>query len=104
MKSSTLWLAALGFGLLTFAGVRTPPANAFWSITMYDADYFFVDNPLNKYTASPRDPLKYNADGSLDIYIQNESPGNAKESNWLPAPKSGFVLMMRMYWPREQSP
>jgi hypothetical protein len=83
---------------------QTPPADAFWSITMYNGDYFFVDNPLNKYTVSPRNELKYNADGSLDLYIQNESPGKGKEANWLPAPKGKFVLMMRLYWPREQAP
>jgi hypothetical protein len=83
---------------------RTPPASAFWSITMYDAGYFFVDNPLNKYTVSPRDKLKYNPDGSLDLYVQNESPGEGKEANWLPAPKGEFVLMMRLYWPKEKDP
>lgn len=83
---------------------QTPPANGFWSITMYDADYFFVDNPINRYTVSPRNNLKYNADGGLDLYIQNESPGKDKESNWLPAPKGSFILMMRLYWPREKAP
>lgn len=82
----------------------TPPVNAFWSITMYDADYFFVDNPLNKYTVSPRNDLKFNADGSLDIYIQNTSPGQDKEANWLPAPSGDFVLMMRLYWPKTTNP
>lgn len=82
----------------------TPPVNAFWSITMYDADYFFVNNPLNKYTVSPRNNLKQNADGSLDLYIQNESPGTDKEANWLPAPKGDFILMMRLYWPKEKAP
>lgn len=83
---------------------QTPPANAFWSITMYNADYFFVDNPLNKYTVSPRNALKYNADGSLDILVQNKSPGTDKEANWLPAPEGKFVLMMRLYWPKETPP
>lgn len=81
-----------------------PPADAFWSITMYNDQYFFVDNPLNKYTVSPRNNLKYNSDGSLDIYIQNESPGADKEANWLPAPSGKFILMMRMYWPKERDP
>lgn len=83
---------------------QTPPVDAFWSITMYNADYFFVDNPLNKYTVSPRNDLKYNADGSLDIYVQNASPGKNKEANWLPAPKDRFILMMRLYWPKEKAP
>jgi hypothetical protein len=90
--------------VLHFAKGQTPPADAFWSITMYDGDYFFVDNPLNKYTVSPRNDLQYNADGSLDLYIQNESPGKDKEANWLPAPKDKFVLMMRLYWPKETAP
>jgi hypothetical protein len=90
--------------VMHFPKGQTPPANAFWSITMYNAEYFFVDNPLNKYTVSPRNALKYNADGSLDLYIQNESPGKEKEANWLPAPKDKFVLMMRMYWPKEKDP
>jgi len=87
-----------------FAKGQTPPADAFWSITMYDENYFFVDNALNKYTVSPRNELTYRADGSLDLYIQHESPGKDKESNWLPAPKGKFVLMMRLYWPRETDP
>jgi uncharacterized protein (TIGR03000 family) len=90
--------------VLHFDKGRTPPADAFWSLTMYDADYFFVDNPLNKYTVSPRNALKYNPDGSLDIYIQNQSPGADKEANWLPAPEGAFVLMMRLYHPKQTPP
>ncbi|MHC5539660.1 DUF1254 domain-containing protein [Singulisphaera rosea] len=90
--------------VLHFPKGQSPPANAFWSITMYDEAYFFADNPLNKYTVSPRNNLKYNADGSLDLLIQNESPGKDKEANWLPAPKDTFILMMRLYWPREETP
>jgi len=89
---------------LHFEKGQTPPVQGFWSITMYDADYFFVDNPLNKYTVSPRNNLQYNADGSLDIYIQHDSPGKEKESNWLPAPGGDFILMMRLYWPQEKNP
>ena len=62
-----------------FAKGQTPPADGFWSLTMYDGEYFFVANPLNSYTVSPRNDLKYNEDGSLDLYIQNESPGKDKE-------------------------
>ena len=83
---------------------QVPPVDGFWSLTMYNAEYFFVDNPLNKYTVSPRNALKYNDDGSLDIYVQNESPGAEREANWLPAPKDKFVLMMRLYWPKEKDP
>lgn len=90
--------------VMHFPKGQTPPVDAFWSVTMYDADYFFVDNPLNKYTVSPRDALKYNPDGSLDLYIQNESPGTEKVANWLPAPKGEFILMMRLYYPKEKAP
>jgi hypothetical protein len=90
--------------VLHFDKGQTPPANAFWSVTMYDKDYFFVDNPLNRYTVSPRNDLRYNPDGSLDVYIQAESPGAGKESNWLPAPRGEFVLMMRLYYPKETPP
>lgn len=81
-----------------------PPAQGFWSLTMYDASYFFVDNPLNRYSISARENLKTNADGSVDLYIQHESPGADKESNWLPAPAGQFILMMRLYWPKETPP
>ena len=83
---------------------QLPPVRGFWSLTMYGADYFFVDNPLNRYTLSQRNALKENADGSVDLYIQADSPGTDKESNWLPAPKDRFVLMLRMYWPTETPP
>jgi hypothetical protein len=78
-----------------------PPVNGFWSLTMYDAGYFFVNNPLNRYTLSSRNKFKANRDGSVDLYIQNESPGKDKESNWLPAPKDNFILMFRFYWPKD---
>jgi hypothetical protein len=90
--------------VMHFPKGETPPVNAFWSITMYDADYFFVSNVLDRYTVSPRNDLKYNADGSLDLYFQADSPGKEKESNWLPAPKGKFILMMRNYWPKESDP
>ena len=90
--------------VMHFPKGQTPPANGFWSLTMYNGDYFFVANPLNKYTVSPRNNLRTNADGSLDIYIQQTSPGPDKESNWLPAPAGKFILMMRLYWPKETNP
>ena len=91
---------------LTFSKGQTPPVNAFWSITMYQIDqgWWFVPNPLNKFTVSPRNNLKYNADGSLTLYFQNESPGKDREANWLPAPKGEFIPMLRMYWPKESPP
>ena len=89
---------------MTFPKGQMPPVNAFWSLTMYNAEYFFVDNPLNRYTLSSRNQLKENDDGTVTLYIQNESPDKDKESNWLPAPKGKFVLMLRMYWPKEKAP
>jgi uncharacterized protein (TIGR02246 family) len=85
--------------VLHFAEGQDPPVNGFWSLTMYDGEYFLVSNRLNRHSVSPRNALKRNDDGSLDLYIQNGSPGKDKESNWLPAPKGEFKLMLRMYWP-----
>lgn len=81
-----------------------PPVNGFWSLTMYDANYFFVANPLNRFTLGSRSKFKENQDGSVDLYIQNEDPGPDKQANWLPAPKGKFVLMLRLYWPKEKAP
>jgi hypothetical protein len=89
---------------MRFENGQTPPVDGFWSLTMYDKDYFFVDNPLNRYTLSQRNKLKPNADGSVTLYLQADSPGKDKESNWLPAPKDEFILMLRLYWPKEKSP
>jgi hypothetical protein len=90
--------------VMRFGKGELPPANAFWSVTMYDNNYFFVPNPIKRYNVSSRNKFKANADGSIDIYVQHESPGKDKEANWLPAPSGGFVLMMRMYWPKETPP
>ncbi len=80
----------------------TPPAGAFWSVTLYDAQGYQVANPLNRFAVSSWMPLKYNADGSLDLYFQADSPGAEKEANWLPAPKGPFNLTMRIYAPKPQ--
>lgn len=80
---------------------QTPPVNAFWSLTMYGPDELLVDNPINRYVLGDRSPMKFNADGSLDIYIQHERPGKDKEANWLPAPDGPFSVTMRLYWPKE---
>jgi len=91
---------------LTFPKGQTPPVNGFWSITMYmiDGGWWFVPNPLNRFTVSPRNNPKLNADGSLTLYFQNASPGPDKENNWLPAPKGEFIPMLRMYWPKDSNP
>ena len=76
-----------------------PPVNGFWSITMYDSDGYMVENPINRYAIGDREPLRMNQDGSLDILIQHESPGEDREANWLPAPEDDFNLVLRLYWP-----
>jgi hypothetical protein len=88
---------------LRFDKGDTPPADAFWSVTLYDAEGFQVANPLNRFNLASWMPLKYNADGSLDLYFQNESPGADKEANWLPAPKGAFNLLMRLYAPKSEA-
>ena len=88
---------------ITFEQGATPPVNAFWSITLYDAEGFQVGNSLNRFAVSSWMPFKYNADGSLDLYFQNESPGKDKETNWLPAPKGPFNLTMRLYGPKSEA-
>jgi hypothetical protein len=90
--------------VMRFEKGKLPPVDGFWSLTMYDAHYFFVDNPRNRYTLSQRNKLEPNTDGSIELYIQHESPGKDKESNWLPAPQGEFILMMRLYWPKEKPP
>ncbi len=81
----------------------TPPVNAFWSITLYDREGFQVANSLNRFAVSSWMPFKYNADDSLDLYFQNDSPGKDKEANWLPAPKGAFNLTMRLYAPKSDA-
>ena len=88
---------------LHFDKSQLPPASAFWSVTLYDSDGFQVANSINRFAVSSWMPFKYNADGSLDLYFQNESPGTGKEANWLPAPKGAFNLTMRLYAPKEDA-
>jgi hypothetical protein len=90
--------------VMHFEKGQLPPVDGFWSLTMYNAQYFFVANPLNRYTLSARNQLKKNADGSVDLFLQHESPGKSKVSNWLPAPEGKFILMLRMYWPKVTPP
>lgn len=90
--------------VMRFPKGHLPPVEGFWSLTMYDDKYFFVNNPLNRYSISARQNLQTNPDGSTDLYIQKDSPGRDKESNWLPAPAGDFILMLRMYWPSETDP
>ncbi len=92
---------------ITFSAGKLPPANAFWSVTMYDGKtQLLIQNPINRYLVnSPMLPdMKKNPDGSLSIYVQRDSPGKAKESNWLPAPNGPLFMVMRLYWPKEAPP
>jgi hypothetical protein len=88
--------------VLRFGKDEIPPVGAFWSVTLYDKEGFPAANPLKRHVIGDRDELKYNADGSLEIYLQNESPGKEKESNWLPAPTEDFNLTLRLYAPKAQ--
>ena len=87
---------------LRFEPGATPPANAFWSLTMYNERQYFVDNPIDRYAIGDRDPLVFRADGSLELLLQHESPGPEQEANWLPAPAGAFTLILRIYWPRDE--
>jgi hypothetical protein len=88
---------------LHFDPGRTPPANAFWSLTMYDADRYLVENPIHRYAIRDRTPgLRYNSDGSLDIYISRTAP-SGHESNWLPAPAGELSLALRLYLPKPEA-
>jgi hypothetical protein len=92
---------------LTFPAGELPPVNAFWSVTMYDGkSQLLIENPINRYLInSPMLPnMKKNADGSLTLYIQKDSPGADKEANWLPAPNDTIYLVMRLYWPKATPP
>jgi hypothetical protein len=89
--------------VLHFDKSQLPPASAFWSVTLYDSEGFQVANTLNRFAVSSWMPFKYNPDGSLDLYFQNESPGAGKEANWLPAPIGAFNLTMRLYAPKEDA-
>jgi hypothetical protein len=86
--------------VLHFEKDALPPVSAFWSVTLYDAQGYQVANPLNRFAVSNWMPFHYNADGSLDLYVQNANPGGGREANWLPAPKGPFNLTMRLYAPK----
>jgi hypothetical protein len=88
---------------LHFDHGRTPPADAFWSLTMYDADSYLVDNPIHRYAIRDRTPgLRYNSDGSLDIYVSRMAPPG-HESNWIPAPAGELSLILRLYLPKPEA-
>ena len=107
MPDGTLLDGAKHKYTLTFAKGELPPAHAFWSVTMYDGKtQFLIKNPINRYLInSPMlSDLKRNADGSLTLYVQKDSPGKDRESNWLPAPDGEIYMVMRLYWPKTEAP
>jgi hypothetical protein len=86
---------------LHFKAGELPPVNAFWSVTAYGTDDFFIDNPLHRYALGDRDPLLFNPDGSLDLHVQAEPPEVNKRNNWLPVKASeAFLLNARLFWPK----
>ena len=85
---------------VTFPKGQLPPSKGFWSLTVYNPEHFFYPNALNRFALGTKNKtLKYNADGSLTLYVGNKSPGKEKESNWLPAPAGNFAIWIRSYWP-----
>jgi hypothetical protein len=86
---------------LHFNSGQTPPVDAFWSITAYNKDGYFIENPLDRYAIGDRDCLRPNSDGSIDLYIQSDHPGPEEESNWLPSGDGTFNLTIRLYSPKE---
>lgn len=86
--------------VLHFDADSLPPVDAFWSVTMYDGQGFQAANPIGRFAIGDRDPLRFNPDGSLDLYLQHDSPGGDKEANWLPAPEGPLGVTMRLYSPR----
>jgi hypothetical protein len=88
---------------VTFARGQLPPIQGFWSLTLYNEHHFFAPNEAKRYSLGTKNKgLKYNADGSLTLYVQADPPAEDKQSNWLPAPESDFSLYLRAYWPRSQ--
>jgi len=96
-------LEGSGKYIIHFEKDDLPPVNAFWSLTAYDKRDLLVENPINRFSIGDRSKLTVNEDGSLDIYIQNSSPGADRESNWLPSPREGRLnLTLRLYWPKQE--
>ena len=87
---------------VTFTKDRRPPVQGFWSLTLYDKQHFFAPNALNRFSLGTKSKgLRFEADGSLVIYVQHERPDEDRLSNWLPAPPDEFSLYIRAYWPLE---
>jgi hypothetical protein len=88
--------------VIRFALGQTPPVRAFWSLSVYGDDQAFAKNKIGRFSLGNRNLLVQGPDGSLTIYLQNESPGPDKEQNWLPVPKAAFSVMLRLYWPEKK--
>ena len=89
--------------VLHFEKPEIPPVRGFWSVTVYNEQRYFAENPMNRYALGDRDPLSFNPDGSLDLFIQHDDPGEGKRENWLPTPREGpFSLVLRLYWPKRE--
>jgi hypothetical protein len=88
--------------VLHFEANKLPPVDAFWSVTAYDTDGYFIPNALNRFALGDRDKLVVAPDGSLNIFIQTEPPGTNREANWLPVAKGPFTLLMRLYSPKHE--
>ena len=100
-QEAMYWTTSVAGGgnyIMHFSPDGLPPNNAFWSLTMSNANNDFVGNPLNRYIVNDRSKLVQNSDGSTDIYLQNTAP-TGHESNWLPAPMGKFILWLRVYMP-----
>lgn len=94
-------LSGKGKYTVTFAKGETPPVDGFWSLTLYNKEHLFEPNALNRFSLGTKNKdLKFNADGSLTLYFQHETPGKDKEANWVPAPQDEFSLYIRTYWPK----
>lgn len=87
--------------VLHFPANGLPPVKGFWSLTVYNLDHYLIQNSIQRYALGDRDKMKFNADGSLDIFIQHLAPAQDKISNWLPSPLDEFILILRLYWPEE---
>ncbi|MEI2415991.1 DUF1254 domain-containing protein [Orrella sp. JC864] len=87
--------------VIHFRKDELPPVNAFWSINLYGPNHGYIPNQANRHSLGSRDPLTYNPDGSLTLYVSHDAPRESRRANWLPAPESGpFSLNMRLYWPK----
>jgi hypothetical protein len=89
--------------VLHFPAGQLPPVYGFWSVTMYDEEGFQIANPIDRFAIGDRDALRGNDDGSLDLWVQHESPGPEKETNWLPAPRGPLFLCLRLYGPKAEA-